>query len=80
LRKAIKLALSSSPAKPAKDILFPGIYLPGFNKYWNMCFYDQMKPAPFKALLAGKLVLPVCLPITPPSLGPALLLSSPAKE
>jgi hypothetical protein len=25
-------------------------------------------------------VLPVCLPITPPSLGPALLLSSPAKE
>lgn len=77
LRKAIKLALSYSPAKPAKDILLPGTYFPGFNKYINKCFSDHTNPAPFKALLAGKLVLPVCLPITPPSLGPAEFLSSP---
>jgi|688.fasta_scaffold1933300_1 hypothetical protein len=53
------------------------MYFPGFSKYTNMCFSDQTNPAPFKALLAGKLVLPVGLPITPPSLGPADPLSSP---
>lgn len=77
LRKAIRLALSSYPAKPANDILLPGTYFPGFNKYMNKCFSLHTKPAPFKALLAGKLVLPVGLPITPPNLGPAEFLSSP---
>jgi len=73
----MRLALSYSPAKPANDILLPGMYLPGFKRYMNKCLSDQLKPAPFKALLAGKLVLPVCLPINPPSFGPAELLSSP---
>ena len=53
LRYEIKLALSYSPARPAKDILLPGMYLPGFKRYINKCFYDQTNPAPFKALLAG---------------------------
>lgn len=76
-KKAIRLALSYSPAKPANDILLPGTYFPGFNKYMNKCFSLQIKPAPLRALLAGKLVLPVSLPTTPPSLGPAEFLSSP---
>lgn len=73
----MRLALSYSLAKPAKDILLPGMYFPGLSKYTNKCFSDHWKPAPFKALLAEKFVLPVCLPITPPSLGPAEFLSSP---
>jgi len=77
LRKAIKFARSYYPDKPANDILFPGMYFPGFNKYINKCLSDQTNPAPFKALLAGKFVLPVGLPTTPPSIGPALDLSSP---
>lgn len=76
-RKAMRLALSVSEANPANDILFPGIYFPGLLRYINKCFSDHLKPAPLRALLALKLVLPVCLPRTPPSLGPAELLSSP---
>lgn len=51
LIKAITLALSCSEARPAKDILFPGMCFPGLAKYTNKCFSDQITPQFFMALL-----------------------------
>lgn len=50
-RKAMRWALSISPEMPEKDILLPGMCLPGLVRYIHRCFSLQVMPEPFIALL-----------------------------
>ena len=50
-RYAMRWDFSVSPASPAKDILLPEMYLPGFVMYIHKCLSDQTIPEPFMALL-----------------------------
>ena len=71
------LALSLSFGIPAKAILLPGTYFPGFAKNPHKCLADQVNPPALNAFEYANPVVPIALPTTPPRGGALADFASP---